>query len=262
MNEKKDVYELDLTQIMKMLLKRWWIIALTAIVGAVLAFGYHEFFVTPTYKASAMLLINSGTSISTTYQEILAGQYQSKDYPYILEAKLTLEEVAEKLNEREYPENGGAPYRKYNAENLSAMITTEAVKDSRVFKIIVTSPYPEETRIVANTIVEVFPERVESLIRGGSVGIIDLATTPKAPSSSGRGTHVAIGFTLGILLGVAYAVVMGMFNDTIESEDWLMKTFHDDIPLLATVPGFSSRGKGYYRNKYSYDYARHSEKMK
>ena len=53
-----------------------------------------------------MSIINGGSSLSTTYQEILAGQYQSKDYPYILNANLTLDMVAQKLNEYDFDENG------------------------------------------------------------------------------------------------------------------------------------------------------------
>jgi capsular polysaccharide biosynthesis protein len=258
MNEKKDVYELDALQIVEMLLKRWWIIALAAILCAVLAFGYTSFFVSPTYRADATLLINSGSSLTTTYQEILAGQYQSKDYPYILKAKLTLEEVAAKLNAREYPENGGEPYRVYNAENLSAMISTEAVDESRIFKVIVTSTNPDEARIVANTIVEVFPARVESLIRGGTVGIVDLATTPKHPSSPGYSRNVILGFAIGLILGMAYAIVMGLVNDTIQSEDWLLYSFKEEIPLLSTIPDANAKGtRGYYKYKSRYGYYEH-----
>lgn len=253
MNENKGTYEIDAMQIIGMLLKRWWVIVLAAVLCAGLAFGYTEFFVTPTYQADATLIINGGSSLTTTYQEILAGQYQSKDYPYILNANLTLEEIASRLNEYDFAENGGEPYRHYTASVLSGMISTEAIEDSRIFRVIVTSQYPEETRIIANTVVEVFPARVESLIRGGSVGIVDLAITPTSPSSPSYSRNLVLGFAIGFVFGVIGAIVVGFANDTLDSDNWLLQRYRDEIPLLATIPDANSKNDGmYYRYKYKY----------
>ena len=112
MNDVRKTYDIKFTQIIGMLLKRWWLITVAAVLCTVFAFGYTHFFVTPMYRAEATLIINGGSSLSTTYQEILAGQYQSKDYPYILNANLTLDMVAQKLNEYDFEENGGKPYRR------------------------------------------------------------------------------------------------------------------------------------------------------
>ena len=36
-------------------------------------------------------------------------------------------------------------------------------------------------------------------------------------------------------------------NDTIRSEDWIVSTFKEEIPLLAVVPEVGSQsGRGYY----------------
>jgi len=261
MNENKTNYEIDALQIISMLLKRWWAVVLAALLCAGIAFGYTKLYTTPTYEASAVLLINGGNSITTTYQEIMAGKQQSKDYPYILEAALTLDEAAEKLNSYDFSENNGVPYRTYDANVLNSMISSEAVEDSRIFIVKVTSTDPNEARIVANTIVEVFPEKVESLIRGGSVGVVDLARTPTAATSAGYSRNVVLGFCVGLILGVAYAIIMGLTSDVIESEDWLISRFKDDIPLLATIPDSNSKsGKAYYKNDYrKYGYYTHRE---
>ena len=255
MNENKNNYEIDALQIISMLLKRWWAIALAALVCAGLAFGYTKLYTKPMYKANAVLIINGGNSITTTYQEIMAGKHQSTDYPYILNAALTLDEAAEKLNAYDFHENGGVPYRKYDANVLKGMISSEAIEDSRIFIITVTSAYPEETRIVANALVEVFPEKIESLIRGGSVGIVDLARTPTTSSSPGYSRNVVLGFAIGLILGAAYAIIMGLSGDVVESEDWLISRFKDDIPLLATIPNANSKGGKSY-----YGYYKHREK--
>jgi len=258
MSDSKKSYDINAMQIIGMLLKRWWMISIAAVLCAVFAFGYTHFFVTPMYRAEATLIINGGSSLSTTYQEILAGQYQSKDYPYILNANLTLDMVAQKLNEYDFDENGGKPYRYYTADVLAKMISNEAVDESRIFKISVRSPYAEESRIIANTVVEVFPKRVESLIRGGSVGVVDLAITPARPASSSYSRNMLIGFAVGLVAGVAAAIALGIFSDTLEDEKWLMQAYGEEIPLLAVIPNSGCKRKKSYRYGYgsrrNYDY--------
>ncbi len=248
----KNSYEISISDLMDIILKRWWIIAIITLVCLVLTFGYTYFLVDPTYEASVTLLIDGGTSITTTYQDILAGQYQSKDYPYILNANLTLEEMAEKLNAYDFSENGGVPYRKYTAGTLAGMITNESISESRIFIVKVKSTDPNEARIIANMVVEVLPERIETLIRGGSVSIVDLARTPSSPASPNYVVNLAVGVIVGLVLGMAVAIILGFTNDVIESEEWIIQTFGEDIPLLSVIPDSNMRSE-----KYKYRYSRY-----
>lgn len=261
MNENKNNYQIDAVQILSMLLKRWWLIVVAAVVCAAGAFGYTKLFVTPTYSANATLIIDGGAAFN--YTQILAGQYQSADYPYILSANVTLERVADKLNDSSFEENGGKPYRTYTAANLSSMISGEAVEGSRIFVIKVKSENPDEAALIANTVVDVFPERVEEIIKGEDlVNVVDYATTPSRPSSPNLGVNLVVGFALGAIAGIIAAVVIGYSSDTLDGESWLIQTFKDDIPLLTVVPDSSSKSAnrrdrykyGRYRYKYSQGY--------
>ena len=257
MNDNKGNYEIDAMHIIGLLLKRWWVIVLFVLVFSLAAFGYTSLFVTPTYRSSATLLINGDGSISSAYQQILAGQYQSKDYPHILESNKTLSNAAKILNSYDFPANGGKPYRTYNASVLRTMISCESVDDSRIFRINVTSTDPEEARIVANAVSEAFYYSATELTKS-DIGFVDDPVASATPTSRGYGRNVIIGFAVGLILGFAYAIIVGMANDSIESEDWLLQSFRDDIPLLATIPDANAENKGYYRyrygNKYGYPY--------
>ena len=254
MNENKANYEIDVMQIISMLLKKWWAIALMALLCAWLAFGYTEFFVTPTYRSSSTLLINGDGSISSAYQQILAGQYQSKDYPYILKANDTLSEIAMELNKVDETEDDTVS-RVYTVGALSGMISTESVEDSRIFRIVVSSTNPEEARRVAEVATKVFVIRAED-ITDAEVAVVDNPVLPRSPSSAGRGRNVLIGFVLGIVLGAAYAIISGIVNDTLDSEEWLLQKYKDRIALLAVVPDANSNYKGKYYYRYKYKYSR------
>ncbi len=264
MKEKKDNYEIDALHIIGLLLKRWWVILLFVLAFSLIAFGYTELLVTPRYQSTATLLINGESSISSAYQQILAGQYQSKDYPYILNSNDTLTKAANQLNEYSFPENGGEPYRKYNANVLRGMIKSEAVEDSRIFTITATSDDSNEAMLVAKVVAAQFKTDAIAFTKS-EIGIIDNPTVPTNPVSKGYGRNILIGFALGLILGFAYAIIVGMVNDGIESEDWLLETFEDDIPLLAVVPDANGDGRGdkysyNYRNRYAYTSAKPKDK--
>ena len=248
-NEKKELYEVDALQIVKMLLKRWWVVAISAVVVAVAVLGHTQHTTVPTYNSTATLLINGDSSVGSVYQQILVGQYQSNDYPYILKANDTLKEAAELLNDYDFEENGGVPYRTYTAGILSGMVSSEVVEDSRIFRIIVTSIDPEEAQIVADTVSKVFIERAE-YITSADVAIVDSPVVPGGAISAGYGRKTTLGFLIGLVLGAVLVIVTGLMNDTFDSDEWLLTQFKDDIPVLATVPDAYSENKsyGYYRS--------------
>ncbi len=245
MNENKSKYEFDVRQILDMLLKRWWIIVIAVLVFVGFAIGYTELTVTPTYTSNATLLINGGSGM-TSYQQILAGQYQSKDYPYILKSYDTLGAVAERLNA-----DAEISYREqYTASALSGMIGYSAEEDSRIFRISVTSTNPREARDIARVLAEVFSERTEKLTKA-EVQSVESPRTPSSASSTGMKRNVLLGAAGGFVLGAAIAIFMGLGSDVLDSEEWLLQHFKDEAPLLATIPDSSvSGGRNYYRYKY------------
>ncbi len=252
MNENKSKYEFDVKQILDMLLKRWWIIVIAVVLFVGLAVGYTKLAVTPTYTSNATLLINGGSGM-TSYQQILAGQYQSKDYPYILKSHDTLGAVAERLNNDEE-----ISYReRYTSSVLSGMVSYSAEEDSRIFRISVTSTDPLEARDVARVIAEVFSERTEKLTKA-EVQSVESPREPTSASSSGMKKNVLLGAAVGLVLGVAIAIFMGIGSDVLDSEEWLLKQFENEAPLLATIPDFSvSGGRNSYKYKYKYKYNRY-----
>ncbi len=258
MNKTETNHDIDIMQIIGMLMKRWYLLLISAILFAAMAFGYTKLFVSPTYEASATLLINGGSSLSTTYQDIVMGKQISSDYPHILRANLTLEAVADKLNSSDFSENEGVPYREYSAGVLSGMISSETLDDSRIFRITVRSSDPGEAALVANTAIEVFPKRVQELIKGSNVGVVDYAITPVAPTAPNVGRNTAVGFIGGLVLSMALIIVFGLNNDTIESESWVIQTFKDEIPLLTIVPDRYEKHDGKY-DKYG-KYSRYRSK--
>ncbi len=248
MNENKNKYEIDVMQILEMLLKRWWILVLALVLCVGAAFAYTKICVTTTYTSTTSVHVRGGGNLNI-YQAILAGQYQSNDYPYILYSRDTLEEAAANLN-AQITANGGEA--KYNAANLRGMVSYSMVEDSNIFQIKVTGLDPEETKLVADEVSRVFKIRTEQISKA-EIADMDVETARLgARNSSGMSRNIIIGAVLGLIIGAGITILLGINNDVIYSDEWLLSRFKDEIPLLASIPdsNLPKSKKGYSRYKY------------
>ncbi len=252
MNENKETLDISLSQLVRMLVKRWWIMAIATVLGVLIAFGYTMFFVTPTYSASAKLIMNVETKDENpSYQDVLMGQYQVANCLDILQSKTTLSVVADMLNSGELNENGEKPSRTYTADGISGMLTTSNTVDSRVFSFTITCESADEAKIIADALIQAFKQRLDGgeLIKGGAIGIVEYPDVPGAPSSPNYRSNVLLGALVGIVAACAYLIISGIVNNILDSEDWLIRSFEEDIPLLAVIPDADS-----VNDRYGYVY--------
>ena len=132
------------------------------------------------------------------------------------------------------------------------MISASAVNNTEVFAIQVTSTDPEEAALLANTIADILPTKIASVIVGSSARIVDYAAVPKSASSPNVKKNAVIGAFLGIVLSCCVIVVMELMDDVIHDSDYLTQTY--DIPVLAVIPDLLSKKhtNAYYKNVETY----------
>lgn len=235
--------EIDLLKLFKALWKRVWVIILAAIIGGGVMLAYTKILVTPQYKSSAMLYVNnSDLSVGNTkisLNDLTAAQSLIETYSVILKTRGTLEEV---IKQAELP---------YTYGQLSNMITVGAVNETEIFSITVTDADPEEATKIANTIVEVLPDRISKIMDGCDVRTVDFAVVPSAKSSPNTTKNMMLGIIAGIVLSCAVIIVIELMDTKLHSEDYLL-TQYPDIPLLAVIPDMNKKSKRsyyYYENK-------------
>ena len=230
--EKKQEVDADLNRLVGLLLKKAWLIGLVAVVCAVLALVGTFLFVTPKYEAAVMFYVNnriepSGESISSSDMSAARGLVQS--YVIILNTRETLGEVADYADiDRSYTE-------------MQSMISAEAVENTEILKVVVTSTDPEEVEAIADAITRVLPSRSSKIIEGSSVKVITGASLPNAPSSPNYVNSAVIGFLIGFLLIVAAVVLQEIFDTTIRGEGDISRV--SEHPILASVPDMEEQVK-------------------
>jgi capsular polysaccharide biosynthesis protein len=237
--KKKQEEEIDLLKLAKVLWKRIWIILLCAmILGAA---GYYWTYrkMYTTYQSSAMLYVNNNSvslgsaKLSITSGDIKAVNNLMETYSVILTARNTLNEIISET---------GIPF---TYEQLKQMITTETVGDTAIFKITVTSSDPELSAHLANSILEVLPNKISTVVEGSSAQIVDYAVTGTPVVNGNPIKTAAIGALIGVVLSSGVIIFLSLIDTKVRSEEYLLEAFRD-IPILTSVPDLNESGKGGY----------------
>lgn len=240
---KNDEVEIDLSRVFHALIDKIWLVVVVSVVCAVIAFCITFFFVTPQYESAAMFYVNNNnfsfgdTSVSISSGDLTTSRNLVDSYIVILNTRETLEDVIDYAGvSRTY-------------KGLRSMITSEAVDETEIFRVTVTSPNPQEAEKIANAIAYILPKRIGTIIDGTSAKVVDAAIVPTAPSSPSYTKNTAVGFLLGFVLSVAVIALRVIFDITIRTEEDITQVCK--YPILASVPDMMTSSKGsshYYYN--------------
>ena len=239
--------EFNLQRLASVLLRKSWIIALTAVACAVAIFLATFYLVTPKYQSSAMFYVNNGSlsfggaSVSIESGDLTAAKSLVESYIVILTTRETANDIIDYAGvDRSYGE-------------LKDMISAAAVNSTEIFEVVVTSEDPQEARDIAYAITQVLPKRIDGIIDGTSAKVVDSPVLNNTPSSPNLITNTTMGFLLGLLLSVAAIVLYEIFDVTIRGEADVEQTCSH--PILAQVPDMLAQSKG----GYYYGYGRNSK---
>lgn len=237
---KKEEREISIGFLFHALLRRIWIIVLATVVCAVGFFMYYKLFVKPMYSATTKLYVNNladsytgGDYISST--EIDAAKNLVNTFITILETPDTADIILEKTGLH------------YSTSQILAMISAGSVNDTEVFYVAVSAPTPEEAQLIANTVADVLPTRISSIIDGSSVRVVQKAQLPTAPSSPNVVKQAILGALLGIFASCAVIIVLELIDNTIHDSNYPSETY--GINTLAVIPDLS---RGYEGDDYAY----------
>ncbi len=246
--KENEEIEIDLLVLFKVLWSKALVLVLTALIAGAATFAVTAFLIKPKYEATASMYVNNSsfsfgsTSFSISSSELSASNSLVSTYIFILESRTTLEDVISTAG------------LSYDYEELSEMITAEAVTGTAAFNVTVESESPVEAELIANTIAKLLPDRIAEIVDGSSVRIVDYAIVPAHRSSPSFIKNTALGVLAGLFLSAAIVTVQYVINeqtnDVVSSADDL-KALYPNIPVLALIPDMRlSEKKGYYYSSY------------
>ena len=176
--------------------------------------------------------ISVGASLSIDSGDISASKSLVNTYIVILNTRETLNDVIDYSGvNRTYSE-------------IKDMIIAESVDETEVFRVVVTSPDPQEANKIAESIAFILPKRISSIVEGTSAKVVDSSVVSSVPSSPSYTVNTLMGFLIGFVLSAGFVVLQELFNITIRSEEDIAQVCKH--PILAGVPDMAAPSKGGY----------------
>ena len=236
--------QLDILSIIDILLRKWSMILISAVLVGVFAFVYSEVFISPVYSSTASLYVNStkqnmNEEVST--QTLNSSRQLVMTYSEILQARTFLSVVADDMDD------------KYTVSQIKNMISMNALNDTEILSITVKGTDAEDVKEITQSIVKHAPDELIRVVEAGSVKVLDNASDTNTPISPNIRRNTFIGVFIGIVLGALIAVVLELFDTRIKGGEEISAKYKE--PLLGEIPTLLSRDSAQ-----DYSYGRPSKK--
>lgn len=214
---------IDLVEVFYLFWGHWRQIVLSVILAAAVAFGVTHFFITPQYQARAKIYIVSASNDSVVnLSDLQIGASLTADYQELLLSRPLLQDVIENLDLS----------MSYRA--LESMIDISNTADTRILRILVTSPDPQQAADIANELVDQASIYLPMIMETDPPNLVESAVVPSIASSPSYSKNTLLGAMLGGLLSCGVLLVRYLMNDTFVTPDDVVRYF--GIQPLATIP--------------------------
>ncbi len=217
--------EINLPELVRLLVKKAWIVLLAAVICCSAVLLYTVNFVSPQYEASVTMYVNNKSNqegSAITSNDLTVATKLVNTYINIIKSDRVLEKVV--------AETGTS----ISTGSLQKMISAASLNGTEMFKVTVTSQEPELSAELANAIANIAPTEISQIIQGSSAEIVDHAKVPTTRSSPSYSTSGILGFAVGALLAILVIILAHALDVRVKSEEDLAEIC--TVPVLGTIP--------------------------
>lgn len=246
---------IDLRRLWLIVRRNVWLMILLGILFSGISFGVAKFVIHPEYSSSAALLVNrqrDNTQQGLQYNDQQADVQIINTYKDIITRPIILDAVAKKLNQPRKVKVSSAVPAKYDvdaygqrvqtspsqkavykmipsdyrnkgldAKTISGMISISNQTNSQIFSVNVKSGDAKMSKDIANTIAEVFKDKVASIMSVSNISIVSKAMTNSKPVAPNVKLITLAGFVLGVFAGFAWGFIKEVTDRTVKDLEFL-----------------------------------------
>lgn len=220
--------DITIQKILSILLNHLKFIIIFTVLATVLTFGFAKFMVTPTYSASAIILVqnfnNSEDATEASTEEV------QRVWISDLTSSATLANYCSVLFLN-------SPKMAEILDGCSLSITSE--NETNFLRVTVSCDDPKKAANVANRVADTAQEVFLECYKAGNILPIREASVPSEPSSPNILKYTAFGFLGGLIISILLALFFDLIDTTIKPDDDLFKLY--GIPVLAEVMDFDHK---------------------
>ena len=227
--------QIDVMDILKLYMKRWWCLVLAIIVGGTIAGVATKLFVTPLYTSYCTLYTENSTDIvsqnvtEVNLSTVMVRKELVQTYAEVLSSNTFLARVADESD------------LGYTGGQILRMISMTDKNDTEILVVSVTTPDPNHSHIIAQKIVDLAPGFVSEIVEGGNVRLLDQPVYSGVPSSPNTVRNVEVGAIIGLLISLIIVFAIEMLDNKVKDVDAVAEMFK--YPVLGEIPFFTTGTK-------------------
>lgn len=228
--------QFTIADILKIFLQHIKLIIIVTLLGALLAFIYVTYFVTPMYSTSALILVQNGNSFESDINT--ANKNNTLSGEKVNTNDITSSQMLANTCSTLFTVD---PDMKSIISG--ATINISVVEDSYFLRISSTSSDPHTAANIANLVANTAPQVFKKYFGdAGKVDTVEEANVPSSPSSPNKPKYVLIGLLAGLVLSLVISFLLEIIDTTIKPGDDLYKMY--EIPVFAEIVDFETEGGG------------------
>ena len=229
--------EIDVLALAIVVLKRWKLLILVAILCGAAGYGGSKLLIKPTYRSAFTAYINNNENrsetSSVTTADISASRNLASTYSQIIRSKPNIQAAIEKagLNVAYGMVNGG--------------VSVGALNNTEIIQVSVITKDPDTSYRIASALEEVSPNYVAGIVKGSSMVIVTHAEMPNGRYSPSYSRNAIIAALLGVLLVVAWIAIRYLTDSRVRTPDDLAERY--GLVVIGTIHDLAAQSShGYY----------------
>ena len=223
--------QITISDLLKIFLQHIKLIIAVTLLGAVLAFLYVTYLVTPMYSTSALILVQNGNTFDSGINSSAA----------LNDDKVNTNDITSSVMLANTCSTLFTVDPDMKSIISGASISISAVEESYFLRISSTSSDPHTAANIANLVANTAPEVFKKYFGdAGKVDTVEEAGVPSSPSSPNRTRYIMMGLMAGLILSLVISFLLEIVDTTIKPGDDLYKMY--DVPVFAEIVDFEAEG--------------------
>lgn len=203
--------EIDLKEVIHVLMAKWWVIIISALLTGALALSLTMWLISPEYESSAMLYVLNKLTDETSLSDIQIGTELTADFEVIAKSKPVMDGAIRRIKER-YGDT-------FTRRDIERMLKVSNYSGTRILVISAKSENAVNACKVANAVAEETAERMAAITKAEPPTTVEEAEVSEYPVSPDLIKNTAIGFLLGFLAASVVLIMRYILNDNIRKEE-------------------------------------------
>lgn len=242
MQNKEDVIEIDLQELVGLLIHWLWLLILCGAVTGIAGLLICKLLITPQYESTTRIFIlNKNNAATVSYSDLQTSTQLTKNYTPLIKSRDVLESVIEKCGLNE------------TYESLAKRVSVATVGDTSLIAITVTDPDPAMAQLLAKEVRILASDHIKAVMEIQAANLETEANLPTSPASPSAKRWTLIGALLGVFVCAAILVIQYLLDDSIKSAEDVERYL--GLSTLAMIPIAEQNDKHKKKKSHSEHYS-------